>query len=78
MIGHSCISETLLHCDQPGCEFCNEECPVSRAIKTSPSAQKIGFLHRKAGYEIRVRLRAEPVRNRHGSIIGAAETFEEM
>jgi PAS domain S-box-containing protein len=78
VIGHSCISETLLHCDQPGCEFCNEDCPVSRAIKTSQSAQKIGFLHHKAGYEIRVRLRAEPVHNRHGSIIGAAETFEEM
>jgi diguanylate cyclase (GGDEF)-like protein/PAS domain S-box-containing protein len=78
VIGHSCISETLLHCDQPGCEFCNEDCPVSRAIKTSQSAQKIGFLHHKAGYEIRVRLRAVPVHNPHGSIIGAAETFEEM
>src|ERR1700724_3010605 len=68
VIGHSCISETLLNWDQPGCEFCNEDCPVSRALKTSQSAQKIGFLHHKAGYEIRVRLRAVPVHNPHGSI----------
>ena len=28
VIGHSCIAETLLHCDQPGCEFCHEDCPA--------------------------------------------------
>jgi hypothetical protein len=25
VIGHSGVSETLLHCDQPGCEFCKED-----------------------------------------------------
>src|SRR5437899_7888467 len=78
VIGHSCIAESLLHCDQPGCEFCNDDCPIARAIKTSHSAETIGFLHHKTGYEIPVRLRAVPVRNLHGSIIGAAETFEDM
>src|SRR4051794_32280467 len=34
VIGHSCVSEPLLHCDQPGCEFCSEECTLARAIKT--------------------------------------------
>ena len=78
IIGHSCIAETLLHCDQPGCEFCHEDCPVARAIKTSSPAESLGFLHHKAGYEIPVRRRAAPVHNQHGSIIGAVETFEEM
>lgn len=78
VIGHSCVSEPLLHCDQPGCEFCKEDCPVARSIKTSHPAEAIGFLHHKAGYEIPVRIRAVPVRNQHGSIIGAAETFEEL
>jgi diguanylate cyclase (GGDEF)-like protein/PAS domain S-box-containing protein len=78
VIGHSCVSETLLHCDQPGCEFCKEDCPVARAMKTSHSIEAIGFLHHKAGYEIPVRIRAVPVHNQHGSIIGGAETFEEM
>ncbi len=78
VIGRSCIAESLLHCDQPGCEFCNEDCPVARAMKTSQSTEAAGFLRHKAGYDIPVRLRAVPVRNQHGSIIGAAETFEEM
>jgi len=78
VIGHSCVSETLLHCDQPGCEFCKEDCPVARAIKTSHPAEAIGFLHHKIGYEIPVRIRAVPVHNEHGSILGAVETFEEL
>jgi len=32
--GRCYVSETLLHCDQPGCDFCNEDCPVARAMKT--------------------------------------------
>lgn len=78
IIGHSCIGESLLHCDQPGCEFCSEECPVARAIKTAQATEAIGFLHHKAGHEIPVHVRAVPVRNAHGSIIGAVETFEEL
>ncbi len=78
VIGHSCIAEPLLHCDQPGCEFCSEECPVARAMKTSQAAQGIGFLHHKSGHEVPVRIHAVPVHNQHGSIVGAVETFAEV
>jgi diguanylate cyclase (GGDEF)-like protein/PAS domain S-box-containing protein len=78
VIGHSCIAEPLLHCDQPGCEFCSEECPVARAIKSSRPAEGIGFLHHKSGHEVPVRIHAVPVHNQHGSIIGAVETFTEV
>ncbi len=49
VVGHSGVSEPLLHCDQPDCEFCKEDCPVARAIKTSPATESIGFLHHKTG-----------------------------
>lgn len=78
VIGRSCVAEALLHCDQPGCEFCNEECPLARAMKTSQPCEAIGFLHHKAGHEIPVRVRAVPVHNAHGSIVGAVEVFEEQ
>jgi diguanylate cyclase (GGDEF)-like protein len=78
VIGHSCVGEALLQCDQPGCEFCGEDCPLARAIKTGHPAEATGFLHHKAGHEIPVRIRAVPVRNAHGSIIGAVETFEDQ
>jgi diguanylate cyclase (GGDEF)-like protein/PAS domain S-box-containing protein len=76
--GHNCIGEALLHCDQPGCEFCSEECALARAIKTAQPTEAIAFLHHKAGHEIPVHVRAVPVHNAHGSIVGAVETFEEQ
>lgn len=78
VIGHSCVSEPLLHCDQPGCEFCNDHCAAARAIKTSHPADATGFVRHKAGHEIPVRIRAVPVHNQHGSVIGAVETFEDL
>jgi diguanylate cyclase (GGDEF)-like protein/PAS domain S-box-containing protein len=77
VVGHDCIGEALLHCDQPGCEFCKEDCPIARAMKTSQPAVASGFLHHKAGHEIPVQIRVVPVHNQRGSIVGAVETFEE-
>jgi diguanylate cyclase (GGDEF)-like protein/PAS domain S-box-containing protein len=76
VIGRSCISEALLHCDRQDCEWCNEDCPLACAIKTARPAEGVGFLHHKAGHEIPVHIRAVPVRNEHGLIIGAVEVFE--
>lgn len=78
VVGRSCIAEPLLHCNQPGCEFCSEECPLARAMKTSHAAESDGVLHHKSGYEVPVRARAVPVRSQNGSIVGAVETFEEL
>ena len=49
---------------------------MARAIKTSRPAETSGFLHHKNGYEVPVRIRAVPVHNQHGSIIGAVELFD--
>jgi diguanylate cyclase (GGDEF)-like protein/PAS domain S-box-containing protein len=78
VLGHSCIAEPLLHCDQPGCEFCGEHCPAARTLKTSQPTSAIGFIHHKSGHEIPVRIRAVPVRDQHGCMIGTVETFEEV
>jgi diguanylate cyclase (GGDEF)-like protein/PAS domain S-box-containing protein len=78
VIGHCCISQAPLQCNQPGCEFCRDDGPVARAIKTSHRTEADGFLHHKAGNEIAVHIRAVPVHNQHGSIVGAVETFEEL
>lgn len=78
VIGRSCIAEPLLHCNQPGCEFCSEQCPLARAMKTSQTAESNGVLHHKSGYEVPVRLRAVPVRSQNGSLIGAVEVFEDL
>lgn len=78
VIGHSCVSETLLHCDQSGGGSCKDDCPIAHTIKTAQPAEAVGLLHHKFGHEFPVRIRAVPVHNGHGSIIGAVETFEEL
>jgi len=78
VLGRSCVGEALLHCDHQDCEWCNEDCPVALAMKTSQPAEAIGFVHHRAGHEIPVRARAVPVRNSRGSIIGAVEIFEDQ
>jgi PAS domain S-box-containing protein/diguanylate cyclase (GGDEF)-like protein len=78
VIGHSCEAEPIINCDQAGCASREGECPIARAIKTSRLTEAIGFLHHKAGHEIPVSVRAVPVHNEHGSIIGAIETFEDQ
>ncbi|HUO13920.1 MAG TPA: diguanylate cyclase [Verrucomicrobiae bacterium] len=78
VIGRSCISQSLLHCDQPGCEYCGEDCPLARAIKTARPVESLCFIHHKAGHQLLVRSRAVPVHNAHGSIVGAAAVFDEQ
>ena len=60
VIGRSSIAEPLLHCNQPGCEFCNDECPLVRAMKRSHGAESNGALHHKSGYEVPVGALAVP------------------
>jgi diguanylate cyclase (GGDEF)-like protein/PAS domain S-box-containing protein len=78
VIGQICKAETMLHDNQPDGEWCDEHSPLLRTIKTSQPAQAVGFLHHKAGHEVAVRSCAVPVRNPHGSIIGAVAVFEEQ
>jgi len=78
IIGRSCVTGPFLHCHQNGCEYCAQECPLVLAIKTSHPIEATGFLLHKSGYEIPVRVRAVPVRNQHGFIIGAVETFDDL
>lgn len=78
VIGHSCVAEPLLHCDQPGCEFCNEDCAGAQAMRTAQGAESVGFLRHKLGHEVPVRIHAVPIHNQHGSIVGAVETFVEL
>lgn len=75
-IGHSELGSALLHCERPECEGCNEACPISRAVKTSQTAEATGFLRHKSGHEVPIRVRVVPVHDAQGSIIGAAEIFE--
>jgi len=78
VLGHCCTEEALLHCGERRTETCREECPLAHAIKTAHPADAVLSLRHKGGHEVPVRARAVPLRNVHGSIIGAVETFEDQ
>jgi PAS domain S-box-containing protein/diguanylate cyclase (GGDEF)-like protein len=78
VIGHSSVGEALLHCDRQDCDWCQEHCPLARCMKTSQPIEVLAFVFHKRGHEVPVWVRANPVRNVHGSIMGAVATFEEQ
>lgn len=78
MLGQCCTDAPMLHCGQPAAGLCQQECPLARAIKSAQLVEGIVFLQHKTGHEVLVRAHAVPLRNVHGSIIGAVETFEDQ
>jgi diguanylate cyclase (GGDEF)-like protein/PAS domain S-box-containing protein len=78
VMGHSCVGEPLLHCDHQDCEWCADDCPAGRAMKTSHPIEILSFVRHKEGHELPVRAYAVPVRDGRGLIIGAIEIFAEQ
>jgi diguanylate cyclase (GGDEF)-like protein/PAS domain S-box-containing protein len=78
VVGHSCVGETMLHCDHPDCEWCHEDCVHGRAMKMSQPVEALGFVHHRAGHEVPVRSWAVPVLSGHSSVVGAVEIFEDL
>jgi len=77
VLGHSCAENILLHCNQSSCEMCTGKCPMATAFHDAKPVEGMSFIHHKAGHWIPVHTWAIPLRNKHGSIIGIIQTFED-
>src|SRR5271166_3731451 len=77
VLGHSCAESILLHCNQSSCEMCSGNCPMATALHDAQAVEGMSFIHHKAGHWIPVHIWAIPLRNKHGSIIGIIQTFED-
>jgi diguanylate cyclase (GGDEF)-like protein/PAS domain S-box-containing protein len=77
VLGHSCTSSILQHCDQASCEMCGEKCPLAAVLHDAKPVEATTFIHHKEGHRIPVYAWAIPLRDKHGSIIGIIQTFEE-
>ena len=77
VLGHSCAENILLHCNQSSCELCTGKCPMATAFHDAKPVEGMSFIHHKAGHWIPVHTWAIPLRNKHGSIIGIIQTFED-
>jgi diguanylate cyclase (GGDEF)-like protein/PAS domain S-box-containing protein len=77
VLGHSCQENVFLHCNEVSCETCAEKCSIATALHDAKPVETLGLIHHKSGHRSPVRICAIPLRDRHGSIIGVIQTFEE-
>src|ERR1700693_805375 len=76
VIGRSCKDGLLIHCDERQACLCGVACPLQQTMHDGqPRAADVFLLH-KDGQRVPVSVRAAPVRDEHGTIIGAVECFD--
>ena len=77
VIGRSCHEDILAHCDENNVNLCGMDCPLVAAMHDGTPRKADVFLRHKEGQRVPVTVRAVPVRDQHGVVIGAAESFDE-
>jgi len=77
VVGTRCADNVLEHVDENGTELCKGLCPAERAMQTGAGQEARVFLKHKLGQRVPVRVRAAPMRNARGEVIGAVEIFSE-
>jgi diguanylate cyclase (GGDEF)-like protein/PAS domain S-box-containing protein len=76
VLGHSCTENIFPHCNELSCEMCADKCSISAALHDAKSVESVGLIHHKSGHRTPMRTWATPLRDKHGSIIGIIQTFE--
>ncbi|MBI5511353.1 MAG: GGDEF domain-containing protein [Deltaproteobacteria bacterium] len=78
ILGHRCADNLLLHVNEQGEVLCLAGCPLAATMaRGAPVEAQIYLLH-KDGHRVPVRVRALPVRDSQGLIVGAVETFADV
>lgn len=77
VIGRNCNDNLLAHCDRNFTLLCDGNCPLKGAIEDGRPREASLYLRHKKGSRVPVNVRAVPIRDANGVIIGAAETFDE-
>ena len=77
VVGRSCREEVLALDESANSFVSDANGAIRSALRDGkPAVANISIRH-KEGHRVLVRLRAVPIRNSHGTVIGAAESFEE-
>ena len=76
-VGKSCFDNFLGHVDEAGRPLCGAGCPLHDVILDGQPRETEIYLRHKEGFRLPVRVRAIPMRNRLGDIVGAVEVFSD-
>ncbi len=77
IVGEHCWDNILMHVDLTGNSLCHGPCPLARAMKEDRMLEQEVYLRHKDGHRAPVLVRASPLRDGKGQIIGAVEIFSD-
>lgn len=77
VVGRSCRDNLLNHVDANGVQLCLSLCPLSGCMAEGCPREAEVFLHHADGHRVPVLVRAAPLRDAQGNIVGAVETFSD-
>ena len=76
-VGSHCFDELLMHIDDAGTRLCHVGCPLAAIIEDGEPREMEVFLHHKQGHRVPVLVRASPIRDPDGAVVGAIEVFSD-
>ena len=76
VLGHHMAENFLEHVDQENRQLEGADLPLNAALRDGKEVEKDGTIRHKDGHPIRVRVRAFPLRDEFGKLLGAAEFIE--
>jgi diguanylate cyclase (GGDEF)-like protein/PAS domain S-box-containing protein len=77
VVGNRCADGLLQHVDEHGRPLCGRRCPLLRTMHDGTPREAHVFLHHADGHRIPVLVRAAPMCDVAGRIVGAVETFSD-
>jgi len=77
VVGRFCGDILLIGSHEKKAELCGQYCPLVAAMRDGRAREARVYLHHKSGYAVPVSLRASPIRDTNGHVIGATESFVE-
>jgi diguanylate cyclase (GGDEF)-like protein/PAS domain S-box-containing protein len=77
VLGRFCRDNILVHCDENNTLLCGTACPLTEVMRDGHPREAEVYLRHREGHRVPVLVRAVAIRNRHGAVIGAAESFDE-
>lgn len=78
VIGRLCPDNFLMHVDEKGCALCLMGCPLAGTILDGQRREAEIYLRHKLGHRVPVIVRAAPIMDNAGCIVGAVEVFSDL
>lgn len=77
VVGRLCREDLLAYCDDTGSILQGAACPLVGVLQEGRPRETHVYLRHKLGHRLPVRVWTSPIRSQDGTVVGAAESFDE-